>query len=162
MTRTINIPTLAILFLLPDISRRFEFTHNGEEAVAGRTAWKIDYREVQRPTLIRTSAPARRGPRAVEPNQDLPMRGTLWVDPASGTVLKTKPIAADAFLTSEISVSFREEPALQLWVPERMDEFYRSSGDERDITGTAMYTKYRKFGVTTDEAVRKPGGSGGR
>ena len=65
MTRTVNIPTLALMFLHPDVRERFEFTRAGDETIEGRAAWRLDYRESQRPTLIKTT----RG-------RDLPASGT--------------------------------------------------------------------------------------
>ena len=46
-----------------------------------------------------------------------------------------------------------------MWVPVQMDEAYRATGDARDISGVAKYGKYRRFHVSTDEAIRKPPGS---
>ncbi len=75
VTRTVNIPTLALMFLHPDIRPRFTFTHEGDETVAGRAAWVIEYHERERPTLIKTT----RG-------RDLAVTGKLWVEPATGIV----------------------------------------------------------------------------
>ena len=38
VARTINIPTLAMMFLHPRVNERFEFTDGGEETIAGRIA----------------------------------------------------------------------------------------------------------------------------
>ncbi len=55
VARTINIPTLAMMFLHPRVNERFEFTDGGEETIAGRVLRKAIYKEVARPTLIKTT-----------------------------------------------------------------------------------------------------------
>lgn len=143
--RTINIPTLAVLLAQPDMASRFVFERDGEEPAAGRQAWILAFREQTRPTLIKTS----RG-------QDLLLSGRLWVDPASGTILKTSMTAADPAVRAVVTVTFREDETLKLWVPAQMDEHYSSPHQSDVITCTAIYTNYRRFGVSTDEQIRKP------
>jgi hypothetical protein len=53
-------------------------------------------------------------------------------------------------------VTFREDQALELWVPEEMNELYVQTADERQIVGTARYSNYRRFTVNTDEVLKKP------
>ncbi len=55
VARTINIPTLAMMFLHPRVNERFEFTDDGEETIAGRVLRRAAYREAARPTLIKTT-----------------------------------------------------------------------------------------------------------
>ena len=102
VTRSVNIPTLALMFLHPDIRARFSFTHEGVDSVAGRTAWVIEYHERDRPTLIKTT----RG-------RDLPATGKLWVEPATGIVLKTSMIAADPLVRAVVTATYREDAALK-------------------------------------------------
>jgi hypothetical protein len=145
VTRTINIPTLAMLFLHPDIVKRFEFKREGEEAVAGRAAWVVGYRETGRPSLIKTS----RG-------RDLPLAGRLWIDPATGIVLKTYLVAADPEVRAQVTVDMMEDEVIELWVPAVMEEYYKDARESRDIFGRATYDLYRRFQVDTDEVVKKP------
>ncbi|MFP5378658.1 MAG: hypothetical protein ACLGHP_02690 [Vicinamibacteria bacterium] len=147
VTRTVNIPTLALMFLHPDLRPRFEFSPHGTEVVEGRTAWVLEYRETRRPTLVRTSN-----------GRDLAMTGRLWVDPATGVILRTNLTAADPLVRATVTVSFRNDEKLDLWVPALMEEHYKASNDVNDIHGTATYSNYRQFQVTTDEATRKPPG----
>jgi hypothetical protein len=145
VTRTINIPTLAMLFLHPDIVKRFEFKREGEEAVAGRIAWIAGYRETARPSLIKTS----RG-------RDLPLSGRMWIDPQHGIVLKTYLEAADPEVRAQVTVNMREDEDIDLWVPAVMEEYYKDARESRDILGRATYDLYRRFQVETDEVVKKP------
>jgi hypothetical protein len=145
VTRTINIPTLALLFLHPDIVKRFEFRREAEEAVADRRAWVVSYRETVRPSLIKTS----RG-------RDLPLSGKLWIEPQTGTVLKTFLEAADPEVRAQVTVTMKQDEDIDLWVPAVMDEYYKDTRESRDILGRATYDLYRRFHVNTDEVIRKP------
>lgn len=145
MQRTVNIPTLALMFLHPEIRRRFAFTRGDDEVVAGRPAWSFSYSERQRPTLIKTS----RG-------HDLPATGVAWIEPATGTILKTTMTAADPIVRALVTTVYREDAAVAFWVPDRMEDYYKAARDVDEVSGIATYTNYRKFSVNTDEALRKP------
>ena len=134
VARTINIPLLAMMFLHPRVNERFEFTDGGEENVSGRILRKAIYKEVARPTLIKTT----RG-------RDLAMTGILWIDPFNGTVMRTELNAADPIVRSQVIVTFRREEALDLWVPEKMEEYYKAYSAVDDILATATYTNVRRI-----------------
>jgi hypothetical protein len=156
--RTINIPTLTVQFLVPKVTMRFEFARERMERVAGRQALRIAYTEIQRPTLIRTEHRRTAGV-ATLTDDDFPVHGKLWVDPATGVILKTTLAASDRFVATAITVTYREDATVGIWVPAQMEESYRAKGDARDITGLAKYDKYRRFHVSTDETIRKPSGN---
>ena len=145
MTRTVNIPTLALMFLHPTVRERFTFTRDGEETLDGRLTWRVEYHETARPALIKTT----RG-------RDLPASGRLWIEAATGVVLKTTMTAADPLVRALITTTYRRDPALDLWVPARMDDYYKSDSEVDEVTGIATYTNYRTFTVATDVALRKP------
>lgn len=145
VTRSVNIPTLALMFLHPDIRARFSFTHEGSDTVAGRTAWVIEYHERDRPTLIKTT----RG-------RDLAATGKVWVEPATGVVLKTTMIAADPLVRAVVTATYREDAALKFWVPDEMDEHYVAGSDADETMGHATYTNFRRFTVNTDDVMRRP------
>ena len=145
MTRTVNIPTLALMFLHPTVRERFSFTRDGEETIDGRLAWRVEYHETARPALIKTT----RG-------RDLPASGRLWIEAATGVVLKTTMTAADPLVRALITTTYRREPALDLWVPARMEDYYKADSEVDDVTGIATYANYRTFTVATDLALRKP------
>jgi hypothetical protein len=134
VARTINIPTLGMMLLHPRVNERFEFTDGGEEALAGRVLRKTTYREMARPTLIKTT----RG-------RDLALTGTIWIDPFSGAVVKTEMNAADPAVRCQVTVTFRRDDALEMWVPEKMDEYYKANLAVDDILATATYTNVRKY-----------------
>jgi len=134
VARTINIPTLAMMFLHPRVNERFEFTDEGEETIDGRVLRRAAYREAARPTLIKTT----RG-------RDLALTGRLWIDPFSGTVVKTELNAADPAVRCAITVSFKRDEALDFWVPSQMDEYYKAALGLDEIVATATYSNVRRF-----------------
>jgi hypothetical protein len=89
---------------------------------------------VARPTLIKTS----RG-------RDLALTGFLWIDPFSGTVVKSELNAADPIVRCQVTVTFRRDDGLDLWVPEKMEEYYKAYSAVDDILATATYTNVRKI-----------------
>ncbi|MCC6989396.1 MAG: hypothetical protein IT181_10380 [Acidobacteria bacterium] len=144
-TRTVNIPTLALMFLHPTVRERFTFTRDGEETLDGRLAWRVEYHETARPALIKTT----RG-------RDLPASGRLWIEAATGVVLKTTMTAADPLVRALITTTYRRDATLDLWVPARMEDYYKADSEVDEVTGIATYSNYRTFTVATDLALRKP------
>ena len=134
VARTINIPTLGMMLLHPRVNERFEFTDGGEETLNGRVLRKATYREAARPTLIKTT----RG-------RDLALTGAIWIDPFSGAVVKTEMNAADPAVRCQVTVTFRRDEALELWVPEKMEEYYKANLAVDDILATATYSNVRKY-----------------
>jgi hypothetical protein len=147
LTRTINIPTLAMMFLHDRVRDRFRFTMQGDDSAAGLPVTRIAFRETARPTLIKTT----RG-------RDLPLDGQIWIHPATGAVLKTHLNAGDPVLRVGITVTFRDDPDAGIWVPAQMEEFYQEQNSSNEIFATATYSNARKFQVSTDEKIAKPPG----
>ncbi len=138
--RNINTPTLVIQFLTPLHRYRFRFTAAGRDD----EGTVIEFKETERPTFIATGG-----------GRDLPVSGRFWMDAATGTVHKTHLDAVDTSVEAHITVTYRRDEALGLWVPARMDERYRS-GPSVQVTGTATYSRFRRFQVTTSEDVGPP------
>jgi hypothetical protein len=134
VARTINIPLLGMMLLHPRVNERFEFTDGGEENYNGRIVRKAIYKEVARPTLIKTT----RG-------RDLALTGFIWIDPFTGTVVKTEMNAADPVVRCQVVVTYRNDEALELWVPEKMEEYYKAYVGLDDIIATATYTNVRQI-----------------
>ena len=52
---------------------------------------------------------------------------------------------------------YRRDAGLGIWLPSEMSEQYRDPQGRSIITeATALYAKYRRFGVTTEERVTLP------
>ncbi len=145
VTRTINVPTLA-LFVVQE-RFRFEFRLAGARRVEGVRTVELTFRERARPTFIRTSG-----------DNDLEAQGTLWIDPATGRIVQTELRTDQGDLRSAITVTYRRDARLGLWVPVRMREVYTTATER--VEGTATYRNYRQFTVETFEVIkdaRRPG-----
>ena len=148
VSRTINIPTLAMMFVHPRVRERFAFHREAGEVVAGRATVRVRYRETARPTLIKTT----RG-------RDLALDGQLWIDAESGAIVKTMLNAMDPVVQAVVTVTFRRDDQLTIWVPERMDEYYKAANALDEIFATATYSNVRRFQVNTAEQIAKPPGT---
>ncbi len=142
MSRAINMPTLALM-ALSDLHRdRFQFSVGDERRIEGVRARALDFAELYGPTLVRGAGGA-----------DLRATGTIWIEPESGTVLQSILRTNDGALDSQITVSYRLDKTLELWVPEKMEEIYRSSSER--VEGEATYRDFRRFTVETGGAIRR-------
>ncbi len=74
LVRTINVPTLVLDLLHPRNRLRFSFRKTGEDTIEHQSVWKIDFSERTRPSIIKTPM-----------GTDQLARGTVWVDPGSGS-----------------------------------------------------------------------------
>jgi hypothetical protein len=134
VARSVNHPTLAMMFLHPRVRERFAFDDQGVDTVNLRSLVRLGYREIARPTLIKTT----RG-------RDLALTGNLWVDSATGTVVKTELNVADPDVRAQVAVLFRNDDKLKLWVPAQMDEYYKATQSLDEIFATATYANVRKY-----------------
>ena len=132
VTRTINVPTVALDLLHRRHRDRFEFDKEQEAPVDGRPAWMLRFRERRTPTILRTPD-----------GGDRRSTGTVWLDPATGAVLRTTLSWEGPAPGGEIAVVYRHDPHVGALVPARMIEEYR--GAEWVIDGEAVYTNYRRF-----------------
>src|SRR5262249_8680649 len=141
--RTINVPMLALDVLGRRNQWRLSLRKNREEQLNGRMAWVITFTERERPALVKTPQ-----------GRDRPLHGTVWIDPADGSVLRTD-LEFDGAKTgdspaSTITVRYQRESTLGLWVPSEMREMYRmeSASGPEEIDAVARYTNFRQFRTT--------------
>lgn len=132
--RSVNHPTLAMMFLHPRVRERFAFDDQGIDTLNMRSVVRLGYREMTRPTLIKTT----RG-------RDLALAGNLWIDSATGTVVKTELNVADPDVRAQVTVTFRNDDKLKMWVPSQMEEYYKATQSVDDIFATANYSNVRKY-----------------
>jgi hypothetical protein len=145
--RTINMPTLTLAFFQAKSTAGFRFQRHGTDKVDGVTVWRVDYKEVASPTQIAHSATG----------ADMPSSGSIWVEPASGRIVKTLLRNGDDGGVAEIVVKYRPNDTLGLWTPAQMQENYSMpSGRRETISTEANYSGFRRFQVNTDEAVAPP------
>ncbi len=145
--RTVNTPTMPLMFLHPDNQPRFSFDLRGKRE--GESV-EVAFRETARPTLVRERPLARTAVRG----RDLPAEGRFWLNPKRGTVVRSevrfrwRPWADVATVTT----TYRAEPRLALWVPVEMRERYEGESVLGGITeAVAIYSNYRRFGVIVRE-----------
>jgi len=131
VSRTINVPTVALDLIHPRHRERFSFRKRAEEFVDDTRAWVLAYTERSRMTLLRTPD-----------GKDRASRGAVWVDTETGAVLRTD-LSWDGAPRGFIVVHYRHDPNIDALVPETMLEEYR--GARGAVTGTATYTNYRRF-----------------
>ena len=77
--RNFNVPTAAMFFFLSEHLPRFQFSRRGVKKIEGVNTWEIAFKETRSPTFVMTRAGA-----------DVPLDGTLWINPEDGTVVRTR------------------------------------------------------------------------
>ncbi|MDP1569436.1 MAG: hypothetical protein Q8L86_05475 [Vicinamibacterales bacterium] len=141
MPRVISMPTLALVALHPGYAARFRIRPRGVERIDGRTARVFEFEETGRPTLIP-------GPREAP----FPLSGRVSVDQADGVILKTVTRAsAGRLMTGTVTVTYARDPRLEAWLPVRMQDQYRQSGNPWNYRGETTYTNYRCYPEGADE-----------
>jgi len=152
--RNINVPLFPLRFLTPENRPRFRFKTAGRRESAGVDVWRIEFEELARPTIVSDLQ-----------DRDVPVKGWFLVDQTTGAIVESCTRLAEHGSSGEIVVSFRRDPALGMWVPVKMKETYQSLGQgsarggismEPFLSGTATYSKFRRFQVKTEEKITIP------
>lgn len=136
ITRTLNVPTFALMVLHPDNATRFRFTAGDGVAASGTCV--VAFQETGSPTIVRSAVGA-----------DVPASGAFTIDAASGRVLRSELLAGstEAGVASKATVDYALEPRLRLWLPSRMREEYVARSGER-LECQAKYSGYQRTDVT--------------
>lgn len=129
--RNINVPTVALDLMHPANRSRFSISRSGGETIDGTVTWHLVFTERERPTIIRDLN-----------GRDRRARGSIWVDPSNGDVLKTT-LQWDGQPEGFITVHYERDPNIGALVPVRMTERYRR--DNTMVDGEATYRNYRRF-----------------
>jgi hypothetical protein len=79
VSRNFNVPTATLFFFPPRNHVRFAFERKGTRKIDDVTTWEVTFKETQRPTLVGTRA-----------GKDVPLEGSLWINPQDGTVIRTR------------------------------------------------------------------------
>lgn len=155
--RNMNVPTLVLAFLRPDVQKRFAFERRGDASITGRPFVELAFRELSLPTIVR-------GP---EEHPDVRAQGRVWIA-AGGTIgrseLVLELVGSGATTRVRIVTEYRPFPRLALWMPVEMRDLYQTeltgargrSGSVELVEGLASYGGFRKAGVTTEEEYRLP------
>lgn len=137
--RTVDDPILVLVFLQPDYHPRFRFSRGARDRDLGSDVWVVNYQEQARPTVVRGLGGA-----------DAPSTGRVWIDAATGRVLKTEL----RIRSSQVLTAFAWDESLGVAVPTEMHDSYVVG--PTDFRATATYSRFRRFGVSTSEQVDKP------
>jgi hypothetical protein len=137
--RTINIPTMPLVYLTPPHRGRFRFELGKRDPQDGTM---IEFREVKGPTYIST-----------RDGKDMPSAGRFWVDETTGAIRRTELDVEDSSVEAHIKVAYRLDDSLGIWVPSRMEERYRDKNSGHAVRGVATYSRFRKFQVSTSEEI---------
>ena len=138
-----NNPVMALAFLQVEYRARFRWNLAGLEKDLGPKIRTVRFEEFRIPSILRMGA-----------NQDILSRGLIWVDEDTGRVVKTRLQVGPYRTPPEIVTTFRHEESLGIDVPAEMKDWYPDRQGE--IRGVATYGRFRRFAVTTDEAIAKP------
>ncbi len=146
--RTINVPTLALLYLRPGYPYPADFQRAGREKVGDVETVVLKFSETAEPTLIKDRS-----------GRDLPADVEFAIDPATGRVLRTRLLTerpgtgSTGRVSGEIVVTYRFDGRLGLFVPSEMREQYEQG--TLLLRGTARYSHFRQFRVAVNEEIQK-------
>ncbi|MCC7009709.1 MAG: hypothetical protein IT184_12940 [Acidobacteria bacterium] len=141
VSRTMNLPILALQILRGANHARFEFSGVKAEPVEETPVFRIDYREHAHPTII--TGPGGR---------DMPMSGQVWLQ-ADGVVMRTELWIDDpASIRAVMTTRYRHDSEFGVAIPVEMREEYLERGG-RKTSGLATYGRFRQFGVETSDAM---------
>ena len=158
---TVNHPLLAVAILQRSYRDRFSFRPRSIRRILGTPVRVVDFEEVQTPTILRQKA-----------TQDLPMRGSLWIDESTGRIAKSE-LRLGRHSPATIAVVFGVDAELGIDVPVEMRTSYPVPGHsspsftggfggapsgelgttrgrvDGEVRGIATYSRFRRFRVTT-------------
>jgi hypothetical protein len=149
--RNVNVPTLALRYLETAALHRSTWEVGEPEEIAGVRTVPLHFEETSHPTLVQS----------LSLQSDVPARGTFWVDPGRGTVVRSRLRLQEAGgAEGDITVTYGFDPGLSLWLPVEMDEVYTPDLGRRPFDATrcrAVYSDYVSAEVQTEElGIRVP------
>ena len=153
ISRTLNTPALALMFLREERQERSRFRLARMTSVDGQRVAELEFTETATPRMVRTV-------------DDAPASGRFWLDPESGRVLRTELAMVSGGTRLRILVTYRHQERIGLLAPVTMDESYElggggtidstsyvSSGNRIEVS--AMYSNFRSFNVDTSTIIKK-------
>jgi hypothetical protein len=140
VTRTVNVPTMVLIFGKRDEQKRSQFRRGGTSKVGEEVGREVRFTERALPRVIRTT-------------DNAAAQGTFWINEQTGRILKTELKISTGSTSAVIAVSYGREPKLDMWLPVVMSERY-STPRQPIITGRAMYSNFRKFDVTVGTIIK--------
>ena len=153
VSRTLNTPFLALIFLTAEGQPRSSFRLVRTARVDGQATAEVEFTEQADPRLIVTRDNAR-------------ATGRFWISPETGTVLRSELSITSGGSTVRVRVNYKVQERLGLLVPATMEENYELGGGESTergeyassssrIEAQATYTNFRTFNVDTSTIIKK-------
>jgi hypothetical protein len=151
-------PLLVVALMQAHYQPRFRFTLGSEDVVAGVRVRRLRFEE-------REEQPAEPGNENRAGQKWPPLlgddvgriRGTAWVDPETGRIVKTEARLGAASNTATTLTVFAQDEGLALTVPVEMRTSWtykeRPVNKERPVDGIATYGEFRRFSVHTETQV---------
>jgi hypothetical protein len=148
----LNNPLMALAILQDSYRARFRWSLVKNDKDVGPDVWSVRYQEFVRPTVLQGNG-----------NRDLPITGQIWIDQPTGRVMKTElrqesggtAVGAGIVLRnrSEVTTFFQFDEGFGIAVPVEMREnhFFGTN----DVAAAATYGRFRRFGVTTEETLKR-------
>jgi hypothetical protein len=153
IARTINVPLFPLRILLPANLGRFVFSLGPTTEVAGVKVRSVAFTEVGRPALV-----------ADLEGRDVPLQGRFLAEPTTGAIIESTVSAELTMSSASIIVRYARNTKMGLWVPSEMKERYwtvvrggvTGQAEQTLLEGTARYSNFRRFQVSTEEKVTVP------
>ena len=141
--RTINHPLFPLMYL--DIAERdhVKFTLGKTDRIAGVAVRIIEFVEEGRPTLV-----------TGRPGEAMPAFGRIWLATETGRIVRAEARIDRKDVKAILTTEFRLDERLGITVPIEMHERYELV--DSTVTGTATYSRFRRFGVEAKEDVALP------
>jgi len=140
---TINNPLLVLALMQLENQDRFRYTLGGLDKSLGPDVRVLQFQEFRVPSFIK-----------LDGNADVFTAGLVYVQQATGRIVKTQLNIGKRGTGIEIQTTFQRDPTLEIDVPVLLKEWY-PDGQGGDITGEATYSRFRRFQVSTKEEVAK-------
>ena len=112
---TLNDPALALQFISRDVQPKLTLKIERQETMNGIPVMRVGFSEIagaDTKFLLGTRGNASAA-------------GRLWIDPLTGAVHKTELRATSATESVVVTVSYARDTALDLWLPQKMNETYQ-------------------------------------
>jgi hypothetical protein len=140
---SITDPLLAVIFLQREYQTRFRYMFAERDPGLGPDVRRIVFVESHVPTILGRTA-----------DGEFPTRGTAWVNEATGRVSKTELQIGNPETPLTLTTVFGVEDSLKIDVPLELSESSHVSGVV--VKGVAKYSRFRRFGVRTNEKIETP------
>ena len=139
--RTLNGLLLPLAIVKPEMSARFRFAANTDG---------LTFQETRTPSLLRY--------RRNSAVRDMPLRGGLTIDAASGRLRAASLVAGNADVEGSVDVRYVEDVKVDLFVPAQMRETYRRPAKPKDdhLEVVSDYSNFRRFDVTVEMSIDLP------